>query len=140
MGAMARLLVILALAALVAVVVELDADRVRVHVEVGAPVRDARMPRALPLVHELHDGALARHEVMRAHLAQGIGERRQRPLRRVVARVVDHDQVRAPLVEIGRGMPGRGERGSHGRGCARGERGGEQAEDEEARHGDIIVP
>ena len=60
---------------LATVVVELDPDRDRVEVLYGSPARDAGMPGAMALVHELKKGAVAINDVMRTDFARRIGER-----------------------------------------------------------------
>jgi len=65
------------------------------------------MPGAAVLVDELVEHAVAADQVMRAHLALRIGQRVERARRVVVRRVVEDDEVRPPLVVVGRGDVGR---------------------------------
>src|SRR5258706_5303803 len=95
---------------LVAVIVQLDADRRRVEIRIAAPARLTRVPGTHPLVDELNDPAVAPDQVMRADAACGIEQRAQRGVDAAASGMVDHDEIRSPQIEVRRRLPRRGQR------------------------------
>ena len=90
-----------------AVVVELDADRRRIQIRHVAPAARAGVPGAPLFGHQLIDAPVLADQVMRADLALRVRrlQRAQGFAHAVHLGVVQHDQLRAPLVEVGRAAP-----------------------------------
>ncbi len=82
------------IAAVVAGVVDLDADRGRVDVALAGPVRGARVPGALRLRHHLRDDAGLVDDVVGRDLALGPRQPVDRLFGRYHAGVVQHHEVR----------------------------------------------
>ena len=86
------------------VIVQLDADGIRIHIDFTAPVRRPRVPGALQLINEVIKGSIARDQEMRADLGARTRQRPQCILCVGITGVVQNHKARPALIEIGGGI------------------------------------
>ena len=118
---------------LLAIVVEFDAEGRGIEVTIGTPFRLPGVPCPGPLVDQLENDPVARNQIMCADRSVRIGERAQRFSDRVIAGVMNDDEVRFPLVEVRRCQPAQGNPGRRRNGGAcseqkRGQQGNNRAQ------------